>query len=98
MNTSKKPCLSKEVREQIIRHIRDDGVPVTAAAEEHGVSTQTIYAYQLPDGISFIHFMAFKSAIAEKKHQTAPHTKIFVRVLYPNCSRKPTFVSLKHLR
>lgn len=52
MSTSKKPYrISKEVREQIIRRIRDEGVPVTAAAEEHGVSTQAIY-YWLTKGAS----------------------------------------------
>lgn len=52
MSTSKKPYrISKDVREQIIRRIRDDGVSVTAAAEEHGVSTQAIY-YWLTKGAS----------------------------------------------
>jgi len=52
MNTSKKPYrISREVREQIIQRIKNDGVSVTAAAEEHGVSTQAIY-YWLTKGTS----------------------------------------------
>lgn len=46
MNTTKKPHrISQDVREQILKRIRDEGIPVTKAAEEHGVSTQTIYAW-----------------------------------------------------
>lgn len=55
-------------------------------------------AYQLPDGVSFIHFMAFKNPSAEKKHRTVPHTKKFVGILYPNCTREPKFTTLRAVR
>lgn len=38
-----KPIVSKEVKDQILKRIRDDGIPVSQAASEHGVSTKTIY-------------------------------------------------------
>lgn len=36
---------SREVREQIIKRIKEQGVSVAQAAEEHGLSTQTIYGW-----------------------------------------------------
>lgn len=39
------PSVSKEVREQILKRIRDEGVPVSQAATEHGLSTKTIYGW-----------------------------------------------------
>lgn len=38
-----KPIVSKEVKEQILKRIRDEGIPVSQAASEHGLSTKTIY-------------------------------------------------------
>ena len=38
-----RPLVSKEVKEQILKRIRDEGVPVAQAASEHGISTKTIY-------------------------------------------------------
>ncbi len=37
--------VAKEVREQILKRIKDEGVSVSQASEEHGVSTQAIYAW-----------------------------------------------------
>jgi transposase-like protein len=37
--------ISKEIKEQIITRIKTDGVSVTQAAEEHAVSTATIYKW-----------------------------------------------------
>ena len=37
------PKVSKEVRDQIIKRIKDEGVGVTQAASEHGLSVKTIY-------------------------------------------------------
>lgn len=39
------PTVSKEVKEQVLQRIRDQGVPVTQAAQEHGLSTKTIYGW-----------------------------------------------------
>ena len=37
--------VSREVREQILKRIKEEGIPVQQAADEHGVSTKTIYAW-----------------------------------------------------
>ena len=39
----KKFRIAREVREQIINRIKNEGVSVAAAAKEHGVSEATIY-------------------------------------------------------
>lgn len=45
MTTKKLHRISKEVKDQIIKRIKEDGIPVTQAAEEHGVSTASIYGW-----------------------------------------------------
>ncbi len=37
--------VSKEVREQILKRIKEEGLSVAQAASEHGLSTQTIYGW-----------------------------------------------------
>jgi len=37
--------ISKEIKEQILGRIKNDGVSVSEAAEDHGVSVQTIYKW-----------------------------------------------------
>ncbi len=37
--------ISHEVRDQILRRIKDEGIPVQQASEKHGVSTKTIYSW-----------------------------------------------------
>jgi transposase-like protein len=37
--------IAPELKEQIINRIKNDGVSVAQAAKDHGVSTQTIYAW-----------------------------------------------------
>ena len=37
--------VSTEIKEQILKRIKDDGVSVSQAAEEHGIHTSTIYAW-----------------------------------------------------
>jgi len=37
--------IAPDVEEQIINRIKNEGVSVAQAAKEHGVSTQTIYAW-----------------------------------------------------
>ncbi len=55
-------------------------------------------SFQLSDTVSFIHLMCFKDESAEKSHQTAPHTRKFVAVLYPDCDQEPTFTELTLVR
>jgi len=37
--------VSKETKEQILKRIKEEGVPVAKVAEEHGIHTSTIYAW-----------------------------------------------------
>jgi len=37
--------ISKEIKEQIINRIKNDGISVTQAASDAGISTGTIYAW-----------------------------------------------------
>ena len=37
--------VSPEVKQQILKRIKEEGVSVTQAATEHGLSTQTIYGW-----------------------------------------------------
>ena len=41
--------IAKEVREQILNRVKNEGVSVTDAAKEHGVNATTIYEW-LKDG------------------------------------------------
>lgn len=41
----KKHRIAPEVKEQIINRIKNDGISVTQAAKEHGVSDNTIYTW-----------------------------------------------------
>ena len=43
--------ISKEIKDQILGRIKNDGVSVQQASEEHGVSTKTIYSW-LTKGVS----------------------------------------------
>ena len=43
--------ISKEIKAQILGRIKNDGVSVAQASEEHGVSTKTIYGW-LTKGVS----------------------------------------------
>lgn len=45
MTTIKKYRIAKEVKDQVLKRIKDEGVPVLKAAEEHGISTHTIYRW-----------------------------------------------------
>jgi len=39
------PHVSKEVKQQILKRIKDEGLPVAKVAEEHGLKPQTIYQW-----------------------------------------------------
>jgi transposase-like protein len=41
----KKHRIAPEVKEQIINRIKNDGVSVSEAAKDHGISDQTIYGW-----------------------------------------------------
>lgn len=35
--------VSREIKEQILKRVKEDGISVAQAAEDHGISTKTIY-------------------------------------------------------
>ncbi len=37
--------IKKEIREQIIFRVKNEGAPVSQVAEEHGISVKTIYSW-----------------------------------------------------
>lgn len=37
--------IAKEVREQILKRVKEEGVPITQAAQEHGIHESTIYTW-----------------------------------------------------
>ena len=37
--------ISKETKEQILKRIKEEGLPVAKVAEEHGINVSTIYAW-----------------------------------------------------
>lgn len=39
------PSVSADVKEQILKRIKEDGVPVRQLAEEHGLKPRTIYQW-----------------------------------------------------
>lgn len=41
----KKQIIAKEIKDQIIERIKNAGVSVSQAAQEHGISTNTIYSW-----------------------------------------------------
>lgn len=50
----KKQRIAPDVKEQIINRIKNDGITVTQAAQEHGVAEGTIYGWiaKKVDGVS----------------------------------------------
>lgn len=45
MRMKKSYRIAPEIKEQILNRIKNDGVPVTQAAKEHGIAEGTIYAW-----------------------------------------------------
>ena len=43
--TKKQYRISKEIKDQILKRIKEEGVSVSQAAEEHGISSHTIYSW-----------------------------------------------------
>lgn len=44
-NTKHNYRISSDVKEQVLKRIKDEGVSVVKASEEHGISTHTIYRW-----------------------------------------------------
>jgi|TARA_B100001964_G_C14156580_1_gene564592 transposase-like protein len=46
MATTKKTYhIAKDIKEQILKRVREEGIPVSQAAQEHGISDATIYSW-----------------------------------------------------
>lgn len=43
MGTSRR--IAPEIKEQILKRIKDDGIPVVQAAKEHGIHETTVYGW-----------------------------------------------------
>jgi len=43
--TKKQYRISKDIKEQILKRVREEGIPVSQAAKEHGISDATIYSW-----------------------------------------------------
>lgn len=39
------PSVSKEIKEQILKRIKEDGIPVSQVAQEHGLKPKLIYQW-----------------------------------------------------
>lgn len=55
--------IPKEIKQQIINRIKNDGVSVFQASQEHGVSTKTIYNWlkdTASQNISFLEYARLK--------------------------------------
>lgn len=50
MSTGK--YIPKEIKEQILKRIKEEGLTVKSAADEHGISTKTIYNWMRGNSIS----------------------------------------------
>jgi len=66
---------------------------VSKVADESG--TLRYESFREPDGVSYVHLMAFADEAAEEAHQKTDHAKQFVADLYPKCEAQPVFTDLK---
>ena len=59
--------IAPEVKEQIINRIKNDGITVVQAAQEHGISEGTIYAWiaKKVDGVSYSEIIKLKRENAQ---------------------------------
>ena len=40
-----KSLISREVKGQILKRVKDDGIPISQLAQEHGITPRTIYQW-----------------------------------------------------
>ncbi len=65
----------------------------------HTNEPNTYYeAYQVAGSMDFIHIMKFPDQGSEHAHAHAPYTQEFVKILYPECTKKPEFIDLSLIR
>lgn len=69
-NNKKFRVIPQEIKEQILGRINNEGVAVTQAAQDHGISTKTIYnwlARKTGEGISWSELSRLKRENRELK-------------------------------
>jgi transposase-like protein len=59
--------ISKEIKEQILKRIKNDGVTVADAAVEHGISTKTIYNWMRAKGVESTNVLEISRLKRENK-------------------------------
>ena len=59
--------IAKEVKEQILKRIKEDGVSVADAATEHGISTKTIYNWMRNKGVQSANILEISRLKRENK-------------------------------
>lgn len=64
---AKQHRVAPDVKEQIINRIKNDGVTVAQAAQEHGISENTIYGWiaKKVDGVSYSEIIKLKRENAQ---------------------------------
>lgn len=81
--------IRRKTRSLVTRAIRE----FVRAVRRKEPGVERYEAYQLPDGVSFIHFMAFRSADAERTHRAA-HQEIRIGAL-PKLYQETTLHSIE---
>lgn len=59
--------IPKEIKEQVLKRIKEEGVTVSKAAEEHGISTKTIYNWMRNKTVSDISILEVSRLKRENK-------------------------------
>ena len=65
---------------------------VAKVADEPG--TLRYESFREPDGVSYVHLMAFADDAAEEAHRQTEHMKKFAADLHPRCEQEPVFTDL----
>lgn len=59
--------IPKELKEQILKRIKEEGVTVVQAATEHGISTKTIYNWMRNKGVQSASILEISKLKRENK-------------------------------
>ncbi len=86
-----------KVKKQKVQETKDAIAAFVSAVHKQEPGTVHYEAFQLPDKVSFIHFMTFKDKKSQKFHQSTTHCEKFVECLYPNCEVEPKFTEVKNI-
>jgi transposase-like protein len=60
-------AIPKEIKEQILKRIKEEGISVADAATEHGISTKTIYNWMRNKGIQSTNILEISRLKRENK-------------------------------